>query len=167
MRKLLSDKGAAAVELAVTLPVAALIFVGAVDYGAAVTMRTKLNNATRAGAQYATFHPTDTCGIVAAVTGATNDSSMAITLSNNTNTVTSANCSSATTPNYCTCADSGATTVDCSTGTCASPAVKSFYVSISVTQTYTPTLSIGRLPFTNGFSSSAISMTGSAAIQFE
>lgn len=179
MRNALSDKGGALIEFAIVLPILVVLSLGTADYGGAVNLATKLNNAARAGAQYGLAHPADTCGIVAAVTGATNDSTTGMTVNVFQGPTTSSSaaisgCSNATAPvaYYCTCSDSGstATVQDCTTGTCASPAYKNFYVGVSVTQTYRPTLAVSRLAITGSTglpASTGISMTGKAVIQFQ
>ena len=174
-----SDEGGALIEFALVLPILVLLSLGVADYGAAANLATKLNNAARAGAQYGLSHPADTCGIAAAVTGATNDSTTGMTVKvfqgpTTSSSVTLSGCSNPTAPvaYYCTCSDSSstATVQDCTTGTCASPAYKNFYVGVSVTQTYHPTLAVSRLAITGSTglpASSGIAMTGKAVIQFQ
>ena len=175
----LCERGRVAVEFAIIVPVLVVLTLGAVDYGAAANVATKLDSAARAGAQYGLNHPADTCGIAAAVLNATNASGLA-NVSNfaikvfqgpSTSTDVTA-CSSATAPvaYYCTCTDSGATATNCSTGTCTSPAYKTYYVGVSVSATYKPTIAIATLPVTHATglpASSGFSMSGSAVIAFQ
>jgi Flp pilus assembly protein TadG len=172
-----SEKATAVVEFAVAMPVLLVLSIGAVDYGSAVNVATKINNAARAAAQYGVYHPADTCGIVASAKNATNlqsisgVSSFAVKAYQGPTTSTDVTtCSSATAPvaYYCTCSSSGATAVNCVTGSCTSPAYKSYYVAITVSATYTPSLSVGRLPFVGSTGiSSSIPMKGYAAIAFQ
>ena len=59
------DGGQAAAELALVLPVLALIALGCLDLGRAFSVWVTLTNATREGARYGCLHPADSAGIVA------------------------------------------------------------------------------------------------------
>ena len=62
-RGFLGVEGAAAVELAITVSVLALLVLGVSDYGAMMGTSASLEGATRAGAEYAKVQATDTTGI--------------------------------------------------------------------------------------------------------
>ena len=175
----LSDQGRVAVEFAIVVPVLVVLTLGAVDYGAAANVATKLDSAARAGAQYGANHPADTCGIAAAVRNATNASGLA-NISNfkikvfqgpsTTTDVTTCVSASAPVAYYCTCSDSGGTAANCSTGTCTSPAYMTYYVGVSVSATFKPTLAVASLPITHATglpASSGFTMGGSAVIAFQ
>ena len=167
-----SDYGAAFVEFALIMPVLILFALGAIDYGGAANLSTKLSSAARAGTQYGLYHPSDTCGILNAVTAATTNSTMTVKMTNSSGSlasITSSNCSTST-AYYCTCGTSSATSTDCSTGVCTSPAFKNFYVAVSVTETYQPTIIAASLPVVHATglpSSSGFAMTRSATVQFQ
>lgn len=57
------DKGTAAVEFAVTLPILMLLIIGIFDYADAVNISTKLYSSARAGVQYGLYHPGDLTGV--------------------------------------------------------------------------------------------------------
>ena len=60
--------GAALVELAVTLPLLAVILVGTIDFGRAFRTAMIVTNAARAGAQYGSYSLVNTGGMVTAAT---------------------------------------------------------------------------------------------------
>jgi hypothetical protein len=62
-RGFLGVEGAAAVELAITVSLLALLVLGVADYGALMGSSASLEGATRAGAEYAKVDSTDTTGI--------------------------------------------------------------------------------------------------------
>lgn len=147
-----TSDASAAVEFAVTLPLLVLIIVGIVDYGAAATLSTKLYNAARAGAQYATYHVSDRTGIISAAQNATDAYNAADA---SPMTVTVAN------PAYfCTCGDSSASTVSCDATVvpCASPSYRHTYVLVSTSKSYTPMMSFRGIGGT-------ITLNGSAVVQ--
>lgn len=75
----LSERGSAAVEFAVILPVLVIILAGIFDYAQSANISTKLYSAARAGAQYAFYHPGDTAANVQTVAGnATSGSGMRV-----------------------------------------------------------------------------------------
>lgn len=61
-RRLRSERGAALVEFAVTLPLLALIVFGTVDLGRAYARANEVRNAAREGAFYAQTHPSRLAG---------------------------------------------------------------------------------------------------------
>jgi Flp pilus assembly protein TadG len=172
-----AEKATAVVEFAVAMPVLLVLSVGAVDYGTATNVATKINNAARAATQYGLYHPADTCGIVAAAKNASNLQSLSGVSSfkvkvyqGPTTSTDVTTCSSASAPAayYCTCSTSGTTAVNCVSGSCTAPAYKSYYVAVTVSATYAPSLSLGRLPFVGSTGiSSSIPMQGYSAIEFQ
>jgi Flp pilus assembly protein TadG len=115
-----SRAGAAAVELALILPVAIVVFAGCADYGLMVRTANALQVAARAGATYAAVYPSDAAGIAQAAQSAAS-------LDPTTLTVTPAQ--------FCGCASGAAT--GCGTS-CADGGPTRTYVSVSVSQPYTP-----------------------------
>ena len=74
-KNLRSERGNAAVELALLAPILLVMLVGAVDMGMLIRERMQLASAARAGIQYAIQgigNAGDTAGMQAAATGATN-----------------------------------------------------------------------------------------------
>lgn len=190
MRRVKCDRGAALIEFAIVVPVLTLLSIGAVDYGGAVNVATKLNSAARAGAQYGINHPADACGVYKAVQNATTNATSSITIKMVKTTVasgatsaafttvptTSGTCSATSTTSsywwYCTCSnkDSSLTNaVDCnnSTGTCGASNTY-FYIAAQVSENYQPTFNVSRLAFVGSTGLSPnIQMTGSATLQFQ
>jgi Flp pilus assembly protein TadG len=63
--------GSAAVELAITVSLLAVLMLGIADYGTLMNGSAALFAASRAGAEYAVANPTDTAGMQTQVTGYT------------------------------------------------------------------------------------------------
>lgn len=112
-----SNRGTAAVEFALISPVMVLLLAGIVDYGLGVHYLNQLQDAVRAGAEYALRNPADTDGITSTITGSTTLTGIVVT----------------TPTSSCKCIDG--TSVSC-TGTCASGIV-GHYTDIRATYTYT------------------------------
>ena len=72
-------RGVAAVQFAVIAPVLLLLTVGVIDFSLYIGTRIELEQALRAGAQYALKDYTNTATIIAAVTGATDLSPVTVT----------------------------------------------------------------------------------------
>ena len=68
-RGFLGIDGAAAVELAITISLLAVLALGISDYGTLINDSHALFGASRAGAEYAVANPTDTAGMQNQVTG--------------------------------------------------------------------------------------------------
>lgn len=62
MRPASADRGAAAVELALVLPVLLLIVMGIVDFGIAYNRQITLSGGAREGARWLSLHATDQAG---------------------------------------------------------------------------------------------------------
>jgi len=147
IRALYSEAGSAAAEFALALPVVILIAVGIFDYADAVNINTKLYSAARAGIQYGVYHPSDTAGIRAAATAATNDSSMTVG-------TPSAVCK-------CISTSTGAigSAVSC-TSACAAGSTLGHFLTLSTSQSYTPLISYEGL-------GAELTMSGSAQMQVQ
>jgi len=65
-----SERGSAIVEMALVMPVLILMVAGLVDFGRNIYSAASLENAARAGVQYAQLYPGDGPGLVATVQGA-------------------------------------------------------------------------------------------------
>ena len=146
----LSEKGSAAVEFAIGLPVLVMILVGIVDYAQVVGVATELHSAARAGAQYAIKYPNDVNGIQTAATNAVSDPNM------NTPTVTQ----------FCTCGSSTAAatawaTCKLGTQTCTGTTLR-YYVTVSTSQTFTPSPD-----FVYHGLGGSVTMAGSATVQVQ
>ncbi len=124
------ERGAAAVEFALILPLLVLMLVGIMDMGRMVYIRSILESAARAGAQAAFADPGATATIEAAVQTAALAGGVTVT--------------SVTAPEACRCSD--ASSVDCATGTCATGSVH-HYVTVTTTKAYTPMVNLANLPF--------------------
>ena len=57
-----SERGAAAVEFAILLPVLLLVLIGIMEFGRAYNVQITASNAAREGARYAAVHYADTSG---------------------------------------------------------------------------------------------------------
>ncbi len=68
--------GSAVVEFAMLAPLLVLLAVGIYDYGMALSQRTQVESAARAGAAYVTAYGWDAEGISRAVTGATGNAAI-------------------------------------------------------------------------------------------
>ena len=62
MKHKTSERGAAAVEFAILLPVLLLILIGIMEFGRAFNVQITASNAAREGARYAAIHYADTSG---------------------------------------------------------------------------------------------------------
>jgi Flp pilus assembly protein TadG len=130
------EAGAVLVELAVTLPILMLVFLGAVDFSRVFFSAIELGNAVTSGAEYGartTGTATDTVGISSVVTA---------DAANLTGVVVP------TPTSYCTCPTSG-THVNCSTFVCTTPSgygKPKMYVSVTANYTWTSLVTWPGLP---------------------
>lgn len=140
MRNLLaclrSRAGIAAVEFAIIAPVLITLVGAAVDLGTGIERAIRLENAARAGAQYATRTPSDTAGARAAALATLSDwSNVAVTAG----------------PMVCTCPTSGASggpVVACGTAICATGMAR--YITVTASRPFTPIFPTSTLiPFNN------------------
>jgi Flp pilus assembly protein TadG len=155
-RRLLGIDGAAAVELAITMSLLAVLVLGIADYGILMNDSAGLVAASRAGGEYAIANPTDTNGTETQVCGffglALNKGACAPVTPNATN--------------FCTCVDN--TVINCpwlnKPGNCAG-VVNPYtnltdtrilaYMTVTATQNFTPLIAVKNLgviaPTTFGF----------------
>lgn len=115
------SRGIAAVEFAIIAPVVLLLLAGATDLGRAVESSIRLENAARAGAQFALRAPNDTAGIRAAAEAGAGPGA--------TVTVTRPPCQCPT------ATGANGAVVDCN-ASCATGMAR--YVRISITQPFVP-----------------------------
>jgi len=162
------DRGAAAVEFAITAPLLVILAIGAADYGAIMNNGSSLEGATRAVAEYARDSSQCAGSGLASSTCTSGINSLVSTLQTNDTSLSSASfklpnypsfgttstvplpAPSNTTPpcNYCTCTDG--TVVDCATGACSvgtPPDTRVIgYIRIMATLSATPLVSYASLP---------------------
>jgi Flp pilus assembly protein TadG len=145
IKGLCSEAGTAAAEFALALPAVILIVIGILDYAGAVTIKTQLQSAARAGAQYAIYHPGNAAGIQAAATGATNNTSMTV----------------GTPSTVCKCISTATGAIGSSVScisACAAGSTLGHFVTLSTSQTYTPLFSYEGI-------GASLTMAGSAQMQ--
>ena len=121
----LSQAGNAAVELALILPVAAVVLSGVADYGVMVRTSNALQTAARAGAAYAAQYPSDAAGITQAAGSAAALDPATLTIA---------------ATQFCGC--SNGSTVACG-APCADGGPTNVHVSVSVAQPYRPLTPFG------------------------
>jgi len=137
-----NEYGGSLVELAMTLPLFALMLLGSVDFGRAYFLATEVAGAAHAAAVYGSQNPTDTTGMQ---TAAQDDAPNVPNLS-------------VTTPTYgCECADGSSYSASCATtpSSCPSSLNVVYRVNVTVTGTYTPLLPWPGIPSSLSFSSTA------------
>jgi hypothetical protein len=115
-----SESGAAVVELAMTLPMLALLAVGVADFGRMYFTTIAVANATQAGAQYGAQSTTASGNFVGMEQATRNDAADLGTL-----TVSSSR--------FCRCPDGSAPAC---TGTCPSYGAPQVFVRVSASKTY-------------------------------
>ena len=131
-----SRRGNMTVELALLAPVMAFMLVGAIDFGSFIFGQMKLQNASRAGAQYAiqaAGNVDDTASITAAAQAATD-------LEAGTTVLPVA---------FCGCADGSESAYDSSTGcdgSCAGGEFPALSIRVTVANTFTPLFAYPGLP---------------------
>ncbi len=143
-----SRGGSVTIELALLAPIMAFMLVGAIDFGGYVFGKMQLQNASRAGAQYAiqaAGNIDDTAGITAAVQAAT-DLEASTTI---------------TTQAFCGCADGGESAADNTlgcTGDCAGGEFPALSIRVTVENTFTTLFSYPGIPDT-------LDLTGQTVMQ--
>jgi Flp pilus assembly protein TadG len=115
-----NERGAAAVEFALIIPVVVAALTGIANYGLAMYDKMELVSAARAGAQQAILDRTDTTAIKNAVVNSTN---LGLTTAN------------VTTSESCLCADG--TAISACGQTCLDNDPNHFYMTITVSYTHT------------------------------
>jgi Flp pilus assembly protein TadG len=122
-------RGAALIELAISLPVLLLILVGTIDFARVFHLSMMLNNAVRAGAQYGAqdfAKSGDTSGMQAAANASALADGQTIEVPTPTRTC---ECASNSNPSV--------STVNCSTGTCSTGQHMVVTVSVTARKTFT------------------------------
>ncbi|WP_439579389.1 TadE/TadG family type IV pilus assembly protein [Elioraea sp.] len=132
-------QGTSAVEFGMIAPALVLLLAGLVDFAGAMHQTIRLENAARAGAQYAMSFPEDTAGIVAATTNALGEQGGTV----------------AVVPAYCACPGGGTTAVSCE-GTPCDGAVSAVYVEVNITRPYAAVMGIGRFVLPSSLSGTAV-----------
>ena len=115
------ERGSAVVELALSFFLLLAVMTGVVEFGRMFYQAAEVANAARAGVQWAVVNPGNPNNLTAMQTAATND---AVNITGLTATPTE----------FCECDDGS--TVDCTSGTCATGSVRT-YVQVVATAPYT------------------------------
>jgi Flp pilus assembly protein TadG len=118
-------RATAALEFGIIVPMLLLLLSATVDIGGAMLQTIRIENAARAGAQFAMSFPDDTAGISAATTAALGGGAATIAVAQ-----------------LCACPGGGATPVDCNGTPCAGAAA-GVYRTVTVTTTYDAIVGIG------------------------
>jgi Flp pilus assembly protein TadG len=135
-----NERGSAAVELALYLPFALVLFAGLFQYGSGIFASLRLESATRAGAQYAMVDANNAVNIENAVLSAIGGDTADVQV---------------TTTTYCQCPESGSQT-DCATASCSGGAAPNQYVSIAARRPFTTILGLASLAPLNEVSGHAV-----------
>jgi Flp pilus assembly protein TadG len=115
------ERGSAVIELALSVFLLLTVMTGIVEFGRMFYHATEVANAARAGVQWAVVNPGNPNNLTAMQTAATND---AVNITGLT----------ATASETCECDDGS--TVNCTSGTCATGSVRT-YVQVVATAPYT------------------------------
>jgi Flp pilus assembly protein TadG len=132
-------QGVSAAEFGVIAPAMILLLAGLVDLAGAMQQTIRLENAARAGAQYAMSFPEDTAGITAATAAAAGGSGATVSVE----------------PAFCACPGGGTTRVSCE-GTPCGGGPSGVYVGISITRPYAAVIGIGGYVLPATLSGSAV-----------
>jgi Flp pilus assembly protein TadG len=114
------QRAAAAVEIALTATALTFLLMAATDLALAIRARKEVDNAARAGTQYAAINGYNSSGIATAVKSAT---SLSVT---------------ATSTSFCGCATSTSITHQTCGTTCAAGGTTGTYVSVTAQGNYSP-----------------------------
>ncbi len=144
MRGLLSRlgrcrSGVSAVEFGVIAPAMIVLLAGLVDVAGAMQQTIRLENAARAGAQYAMSFPENTAGIMAATAASLGGTGATV----------------AVVPAYCACPGGSPAVVSCEGTPCAG-APAGVYVGITITRPYAAIIGIGGYVLPSTLSGSAV-----------
>jgi Flp pilus assembly protein TadG len=140
----LGDRGAAAIEFAMVVPILALLFTGVWDFGGGFLQKERLDSAARAGVQYGVqpARATDIAGMIQAARNDAGDAADALTV---------------TAQNFCACA--GGSTVGCG-ATCAGGALPMGYVRVQVSENFATLV-------TYPFATNPIPLSSSVTLRFQ
>jgi Flp pilus assembly protein TadG len=133
-------RGAAALEFGIIAPVLILLLAGLVDLGGAMQQAIRLENAARAGAQYAMSFPQDTAGIRTATTAALGGTTATVQVQ----------------PPFCACPGGSSVTPVACTGTPCDGAPAGIYVQVTVTRAYAAIIGIGGFVIPSTLSGQAV-----------
>lgn len=143
------ESGSALVELALTLPIFALLLLGAAEFARLTYYAIELANAARAGVQYGAKNHATAADSAGMVTAAKNDAVEIMSGSDVTSTISGAGIS------YCTC--SNGTTVTCANAAsiCLTPAKIYTFVQLNLSARVSPYIKAPGLPTTYTLTSQA------------
>jgi Flp pilus assembly protein TadG len=111
-----SEDGVATIELAAVVGVLGALAVGMFEFASAIHQHIQLQQAARAGVEFAMKYPSDTAGIEQAVIGATGNSSPGLSVA---------------VAQFCECPDG--TSIAC-TDTCAASVLPNTFIQVALTQ---------------------------------
>lgn len=132
-------QGVSAAEFGMIAPAMIVLLAGLVDLAGAMQQTIRLENAARAGAQYAMSFPEDTAGIMAATAAAIGGTGATV----------------AVVPAYCACPGGSTTTVSCE-GTPCGGGPSGVYVGVSITRPYAAVIGIGGYVLPSTLTGSAV-----------
>jgi Flp pilus assembly protein TadG len=141
----IDERGNAAIEFAIVLPMLMTMVVGTVDYGIAMTQQMEVQHAAQAGAEFAALHGFDSSQISNAVSNATALSGLSVSPA----PTQACGCPSGSTISSVSCTD-----------TCTSGATAGTYVTVSAQATYTTILPYPGIP--NSFT-----LTGQSVVRIQ
>ena len=133
------ERGGIVVEFAIGVPVLLLLLSGAIDLGLALDQSSALQNAARAGAQYAMRFPADSTGITVAVQKSVTFDAATLTVTSNS---------------FCECPQGG-TANSCLKSDCGGQTPNT-YVSVKVSMPYSSPLPTAMMVGVTTLSGSAI-----------
>lgn len=132
-------KGVSAAEFGMIAPAMIVLLAGLVDLAGAMQQTIRLENAARAGAQYAMSFPEDTAGIMAATAAATGGSDGTV----------------AVVPAFCACPGGSTAAVSCE-GTPCDGGPSGVYVGVNITRPYAAVIGIGGYVLPSTLTGSAV-----------
>jgi Flp pilus assembly protein TadG len=154
-----SGKGQSAVELAIVVPVLALMLVVVADFGRVFFVSIPVNNAARAGAQYGSQSPTN----------ASNAGGMQLAASTDFGCVAVGSSTCPNFPNWstptvsqCTCASPPGSVTPCASSYCTHAPPTAEYVTVNTSATFKTILNYSYLGLASSFT-----LTGKAIMQVQ
>lgn len=154
-----SDDGASLIELAIVLPLLAILVVGIIETGRWLTFGIQLSNAAHAGAQFAAQSEINAYQSTDVAAAACNDSQFSCTTSTPAPGNTAApNTMFVTSSVSCTYSN-GTTSTSCPTPS-SSAVQRNMYVQVSTAGTFKPLMNLPLMPNSVPMSASAIVQVG-------